>query len=96
MERIRGSIEYNYHNMVVLCREVDKKSGRVTVFEMDMYQEGDKLSLKLRPPCETSRRYFVTTKPRWDGPWKEDYLTILKRKTVSQAALKLIGGLLEI
>ena len=93
MERVE---DYNYNNMVVLCREVDKKSGRITVSEMPMLQEDGMLSLKLRSICNVQKRYFITTRPRWEGPWHDDYMTILKRKNVSQAALRLIGGLIEV
>ena len=82
--------------LLAVCREVDKESGRVCVYPLDLEITSEILtSLKMRAQFNPELRYFTTTTARWDR-YGEVMAGILKRRTVSRADLDNIGGICEI
>ena len=82
--------------LLAVCREVDKESGRVSVYPLDLEITSEILaSLKMRAQFNPELRYFTTTTARWDR-YGEVMAGILKRRTVSRADLENIGGICEI
>ena len=82
--------------LLAVCREVDKESGRVSVYPLDLEITSEILtSLKMRAQFNPELRYFTTTTARWDRHG-EVMAGILKRRTVSRADLDNIGGICEI
>ena len=82
--------------LLAVCREVDKESGRVSVYPLDLEITSEILaSLKMRAQFNPELRYFTTTTARWDR-YGEVMAGILKRRTVSRADLDNIGGICEI
>lgn len=82
--------------LLAVCREVDKESGRVSVYPLDLEITSEILaSLKMRAQFNPELRYFTTTTTRWDR-YGEVMAGILKRRTVSRADLENIGGICEI
>ena len=81
--------------LLAVCREVDKESGRVSVYPLDLEITSKILTgLKMRAQFNPELRYFTTTTARWDR-YGEVMAGILKR-TVSRADLDNIGGICEI
>ena len=81
--------------LLAVCREVDKESGRVSVYPLDLEITSEILaSLKMRAQFNPELRYFTTTTARWDR-YGEVMAGILKRRTVSRADLDNIGGYLR-
>lgn len=78
--------------LLAVCREVDKESGRVSVYPLDLEITSEILTgLKMRAQFNPELRYFTTTTARWDR-YGEVMAGILKRRTVSRADLENIGG----
>ena len=77
--------------LLAVCREVDKESGRVSVYPLDLEITSEILTgLKMRAQFNPELRYFTTTTARWDR-YGEVMAGILKRRTVSRADLENIG-----
>lgn len=69
--------------LLAVCREVDKESGRVSVYPLDLEITSEILaSLKMRAQFNPELRYFTTTTARWDR-YGEVMAGILKRRTVT-------------
>ena len=82
--------------LLAVCREVDKESGRISVYPLDLEITSEILTgLKMRAQFNPELRYFTTTTARWDR-YGEVMAGILKRRTVSRADLENIGGICEI
>ena len=65
--------------LLAVCREVDKESGRVSVYPLDLEITSEILaSLKMRAQFNPELRYFTTTTARWDR-YGEVMAGILKR-----------------
>lgn len=53
--------------LLAVCREVDKESGRVSVYPLDLEITSEILTgLKMRAQFNPELRYFTTTTARWD------------------------------
>ena len=53
--------------LLAVCREVDKESGRVSVYPLDLEITSEILAgLKMRAQFNPELRYFTTTTARWD------------------------------
>lgn len=85
-------------DIAVICREVNKTTGEVAVYEVKTGTVDDHLltMLSIRSRYNPELRYFVTPRIRWESKWGKDYRTILKRKQVTPEAIRLIGGIIEI
>ena len=84
--------------LAVICREVDRSTGNIAVYEIKAEKVDNRLLtvLSIRSRVNPELRYFATARVRWEGVWRKDYETVLKRKKVTPEALKLIGGIVEI
>lgn len=82
--------------MLVLCREVDRQTGRVAVYPLDTEVTDHLLfCLGIRQRLNPELSYFVTTKAHYKG--FEDVITsVLRRRTVTEEAIKRAGGLVPI
>ena len=70
--------------LLAVCREVDKESGRVSVYPLDLEITSEILaSLKMRAQFNPELRYFTTTTARWDR-YGEVMAGILKRRTAGR------------
>lgn len=82
--------------MLVLCREVDKATGRVAVYPINAEVTDQLLfSLGIRQRCNPELRYFVTTKAHYKG-FEDVIVSVLKRRTPTDEAIKRAGGLVPV
>lgn len=82
--------------LVGVCREVEKDTGRIAVYPLDLEITGEVLNgMKLRAQFNPELRYFITSAAHWDR-YGEVMAGILKRRTVSRKDLENIGGICEI
>lgn len=85
------------NDMVVLCREVCKRSGKIAVYEVKGEVTNDLLvKLTIRARINEELRYFVTPRVRWDGVWHDDYYRMLKRRNLADDDLQRMGGIVEV
>ncbi|MCI8388936.1 MAG: hypothetical protein HFE63_10805 [Clostridiales bacterium] len=82
--------------MIAICREVDKYSGAISVYSINA-DVTDCLLLKLsiRESVNPELRYYVITKERWDAD-KDAVVRLLKRKNITETALKRFGEIVQI
>lgn len=84
-------------HMVVLCREVCKRTGKKAVYEVKGPVTDDLIvKLTLRAKLNEELRYFVTARVRWEGVWHDDYYRLLKRKNLTKEDLDRMGGIVEV
>ena len=82
--------------MLVLCREVDKTTGRVAVYPINAEVTDQLLfSLGIRQRCNPELRYFVTTKAHYKG-FEDVIVSVLKRRALTDEAIKRAGGLVPV
>lgn len=87
----------NGTEMIALCRETDKETGRIAVYPIESKVTGELLTgLQVRARFNPELRYFVTMRARWAGRWHDDIVSVLKRKVVTEREIKLLGGLVEL
>ena len=83
--------------IVVLCREVNVRSGAVAVYEIKEPVTDNLLAkLRLRALANPELRYFVTARIRWEGVWHDDYYRLLKRRKLTEEDLQRMGGIVEV
>lgn len=82
--------------MLVLCREIDRKTGRVAVYPINA-EVTDRLlfSLGIRQRLNPELRYFVTTKAHYKG-FEDVIVGVLKRRALTDDAIKRAGGLVPV
>lgn len=82
--------------MIVVCREVDKISGRIAVYEIKAEVTNDLLSkLAIRARINQEFRYFVIVRCKWEK-YKDEIIKVLKKKNVNESTLERVGGIVEI
>lgn len=85
------------NEMVCICREVDKNSGKIAVYPINAPVTDELLhKLSLRTRLNPELRYFATMRIRWEGLYHDDILKALRRKAVTKAALERLGGIVEL
>ena len=82
--------------LMVVCREVDKETGRIAVYPLKTEIDDRILgALKIQATMNPELRYFILVSARW-----EKYGTviagILKRRSVTRADVDNIGGIVEL
>ncbi len=84
--------------MVIICREVDKRSGRIAVYEVKKEVTNDLLvNLKLRAMLNPELRYFVMMRKRWeDGAWHDAYYKALKKRSLTDDQIEDMDGIEEV
>lgn len=79
--------------LLAVCREVDKESGRVSVYPLDLEITSEILaSLKMRAQFNLELRYFTTTTARWDR-YGEVMAGILERQVNGGAWAQVYKGI---
>lgn len=82
--------------LIAVCREVDRDTGRIAVYPLNMEINEQTLScLKMRAQLNPELRYFTITSARWDL-FGEAIKGILARRTVTRADVDRIGGIVEL
>ena len=78
----------NTTEMMVICREVDRATGKIAVYRIETeVTESLIFKLRLRARLNPELQYFVTTKAHYEG---------LKRRTVTPAAIARVGGIVQL
>lgn len=79
--------------MIALCREVDKDSGRIEVYPLNVAVTDDLLlKLSIRGRMNPELRFFLIPRIKWESEYLQPELKkFLKRKTVDSESLELIG-----
>lgn len=80
--------------MIILCREVNKETGAITVYPIDKQPITDRLlfCLRIRARLNPELSYFAILKSRWIEEAAE-YERLLRRKQVTHRAMNAIGGI---
>ena len=82
--------------LVAICREVDKDTGRIAVYQINREINSEMvMAMQTRATMNPELRYFTLTSTRWER--FGDVITgILKRRTVTAADVDRIGGIVEL
>lgn len=81
----------NTTEMMVICREVDRATGKIAVYRIETeVTENLIFKLKLRARLNPELQYFVTTKAHYEG-FGNTITAVLKRRTVTPAAIARVG-----
>lgn len=95
-EQTDSAAEARHMKLVAVCREVDKDTGRVAVYPLDMEITGTAIQqLQLRAQFNPELRYFALTTGRWER-FGDVITSILKRRAVARADVDRIGGIVEL
>ena len=82
--------------LVAICREIDKDTGCIEVYPLDMEINGTVIrKLQLRAQFNPELRYFTLTSGRWER-FGDVITSILKRRTITRADIDRIGGIVEL
>lgn len=83
--------------MIAICREIDKESGRIAVYPVDAELTSETIfALKIRARVNPELRYFVTLRVRWESPLRKEIERLLKRRELTDKAIKDFGGIVEL
>lgn len=95
-EQTDSAAEARHMKLVAVCREVDKDTGHVAVYPLDMEITGTAIQqLQLRAQFNPELRYFALTAGRWER-FGDVITSILKRRAVARADVDRIGGIVEL
>lgn len=82
--------------LVAVCREVDRDTGRIAVYPLDVEIDENTLTcLQVRARMNPELRYFTLVSTRWEQYGKV-ITAILARRTVTPADIDRIGGIVEL
>lgn len=83
-------------DMIMICREVDKNSGKIAVYPLSVKVTGGALAeLSIRARMNPELRYFVTLSEIWDDPTlKERIIKMLSLKDVTPRVIAAHGRLI--
>lgn len=85
------------NDLVMLCREVNKRTGEIMVYEINMPVTDRNLSnMKLRVRLNPELRCFVTERRLWEGAEKKDIYRLLKRRTLTEDSINRFRGIAEL
>ncbi len=86
----------NTTEMMVICREVDRATGKIAVYQIEAeVTERLILRLRIRARLNPELQYFVTTKAHYEG-FGDTITAVLKRRTVTPAAIARVGGIVRL
>lgn len=86
----------NTTEMMVICREVDRATGKIAVYRIETEAtESLIFKLRLRARLNPELQYFVTTKAHYEG-FGNTITAVLKRRTVTPAAIARVGGIVQL
>ena len=83
-------------DMIAICREVDKNSGKIAVYPLSVKVTGATLAeLSIRARMNPELRYFVTLAKTWDDlNYKKIIEDVLGQKDVTPKIIEEHGGLI--
>lgn len=82
--------------LVAICREVDKDTGRIAVYQINREINSEMvMAMQTRATMNPELRYFTLTSTRWER-FGDVITAILKRRTVTTADVDRIGGIVEL
>ena len=91
-----GGYAMNTTEMMVICREVDRATGKIAVYRIETeVTESLIFKLRLRARLNPELQYFVTTKAHYEG-FGDTITAVLKRRTVTPAAIARVGGIVQL
>ena len=83
--------------MIALCREIDKESGRISVYPINAELTDETIfALKIRARVNPELRYFVTLRVRWESTVGKEIKRLLRRRELPPRAIEAFGGLVEL
>ena len=84
--------------MKIICREVCKDTGRISVYSLKMEPTGENLfCLRLRARANPELRYFVVRLDVWENETRRAEIeSVLRRRSVSPIKVKSLFGVLEL
>lgn len=85
----------NTTEMMVICREVDRATGKIAVYRIETEVTKLIFKLRLRARLNPELQYFVTTKAHYEG-FGDTITAVLKRRTVTPAAIARVGGIVQL
>lgn len=86
----------NTTEMMIICREIDRETGRIAVYQIETeVTESLIFKLRLRARLNPELQYFVTTKAHYEG-FGDMIAAVLKRRTVTPAAIARVGGIVQL
>lgn len=86
----------NTMEMMIICREIDRETGRIAVYQIETeVTESLIFKLRLRARLNPELQYFVTTKAHYEG-FRDMIAAVLKRRTVTPAAIARVGGIVQL
>ena len=84
-------------DLIMLCREVNKRTGEIMVYEINMPVTDRNLNnMKIRARLNPELRYFVTERRLWEGTEKKDIYRLLKRRTLTEDSINRFRGIAEL
>ena len=83
-------------DMIAICHEVDKNSGEIAVYPLNVKVTGGMLAkLSIRARMNPELRYFVTLAEMWDDPELKERITkTLSLKDVTPRVIATHGRLI--
>ena len=84
-------------DLIMLCREVNKRTGEIAVYEINMPVTDRTLgNMKIRVRLNPELRCFVTERRLWEGDEKAGIYRLLKRRTLDEDAIERVRGIVEL
>lgn len=86
------------NDMLAICREVDKNSGRIAVYPIKAPVTNEfLLKLSIRGRMNPELRYFVVSASDWaHEECKSKFEKLLRRKNVTPRAIDAMDGIVEV
>lgn len=86
----------NTTDMMTICREVDRFTGKIAVYPIEAeVTESLIFKLGIRARLNPESQYYVTTKAHYEG-FGDTITEVLKRRTVTPAAIARVGGIVQL
>jgi len=85
------------NGMVVICREVCKRTGEVAVYEIKQPVDDRLLTvLSIRAQFNPELRYFAVMRCRWESSWQDYIVSALEHGELNDDDIAVIGGIVEL
>lgn len=82
--------------MIAICREVDRETGKIAVYEIKAEVTNDLIcKLGIRQKLNPELQYFITLRSRWDVDAKT-ITAIIGRRNLTQKDVERIGGVIRV
>lgn len=81
---------------VFLCREVNRQTGQITVYELDVPFSGDMaFCLRIRQQFNPELRYFCAG-ANFYAESKTEIFAALKKRNISRESIEKMGAIIEL